>query len=383
MGKKEKFIKIPRSIDKDPRLQPWTKKKGVNNREVIWVVERMIARLYFEEDPLEIDDLINGLHNNHLSYLFLKDMVLHSGFFHVEGEHIKYDWERFAQNPGKKQSDDESDGAEADNENRSCVAGESPVNRSLTHARTSSSANRRVQYIETETETENIPPLKKEKEKKPKEDYESIIRKIVMEYDFREGELDGWTGSSMEDKKEALTQYLIGMLNWQNSQRAERVGNNLGIENYKARWRDIVIAYVKQIDSSGYLSKMFNPTKVKLYLDIFASKADKTADTYQAGLQMLKEMERMRKAEIAVEKQRFPFEDYDPERGTRYVGNDLIPWDAPPRPDAVSTWDEEDCCWRSPAEVEERAQRSHARFIEMLKTYNESHGKPGGAELPG
>ena len=65
------------------------------------------------------------------------------------------------------------------------------------------------------------------------------------------------------------------------------------------------------------------------------------------------------------------------------TGNDLIPWDAPPRPDAVSTWDEEDRCWRSPAEEEERAQRSHARFIEMLKTYNESHGKPGGAELPG
>ena len=99
--------------------------------------------------------------------------------------------------------------------------------------------------------------------------------------------------------------------------------------------------------------------------------------------QMKEEEEAAHKAWIEKEKQRFPFEDYDPERGTRYVGNDLIPWDAPPRPDAVSTWDEEDRCWRSPAEVEERAQRSHARFLEMLKTYNESHGKPGGAELPG
>ena len=289
---------------------------------------------------------------------------------------IRYDWERFAQipasngsEPGKKEDSDSAG-------NPSEVRLKSVCNPSDTHARTSSSTNRRVkQNIDIDVDVDNNPPLKKEKEKKSEDVYESIIRKIVMEYDFRDGELGGWPGSSMEERKEKLTQYLIGMLNWQNSQRAERVGNNLGIEDYKVRWRDIVIAYIKQIDSSGYLSKMFNSTKVKLYLDIFASKADKTADTYQAGLQMLKEMDRMRKAKIEEEKKRFPFEDYDPERGTRYVGNDLIPWDAPPRPDAVSTWDEEDCCWRSPAEVEERARRSHQHFLEMLAKYNAEHRK--------
>ena len=59
---------------------------------------------------------------------------------------------------------------------------------------------------------------------------------------------------------------------------------------------------------------------------------------------------------------RFPFEDYDPERGTRYVGNDLIPWDAPPRPDNGSRWDYEECRWVSLAEQEAAiAQNSESR----------------------
>ena len=359
-----KFMKIPWYIDRDPRLKPWMNIPRVNGLAVMWAVERMIVRL--AEKPKEwftITELTGGLYNKHLPYKVLKEIIVSSGFFcYVDGM-VHYDWERFAQIPAsngsvpRKNEDSDSVG------NPSVVRLKSVCNPSDTHGRDLKATN---VDIDIDVDVDNNPPLKKEKEKKSEDVYESIIRKIVMEYDFRDGELGGWPGSSMEERKEKLTQYLIGMLNWQNSQRAERVGNNLGIEDYKVRWRDIVIAYIKQIDSSGYLSKMFNSTKVKLYLDIFASKADKTADTYQAGLQMLKEMDRMRKAKIEEEKKRFPFEDYDPERGTRYVGNDLIPWDAPPRPDSRSLWDDDDKQWVSPEVLDEKRAAGIARLEAMM-----------------
>ena len=138
------------------------------------------------------------------------------------------------------------------------------------------------------------------------------------------------------------------------------------IPDYKAQWRDIVMAYVKVLNATGYISKLVNSDKINLYLDIFAKKSDPDADTLQEGIQIKDELEKIRKAKIAVEKQRFPFEDYDPERGTRYVGNRLIPWDAPPRPDNHSVWDEDDCKWVDPEVLDARRAAGFARLEAMM-----------------
>ena len=268
----------------------------------------------------------------------------------------------------------------------------------LLRTRVPLSANRRVQYTETEKETENIPPLKKEKEKEsgvvatgptdeeiravaraavdatlnpmPKvpatDGYEERIHKIVMRYRFREGSLDYWTGSTMEEKKLDLIKHLVWLLDDADSEAAETVGGYLKIPDYKAQWRDIVMAYVKVLNATGYISKLVNSDKINLYLDIFAKKSDPDADTLQEGIQIKDELEKIRKAKIAVEKQRFPFEDYDPERGTRYVGNRLIPWDAPPRPDNHSVWDEDDNKWVDPEVLDARRAAGFARLEAMM-----------------
>ena len=63
---------------------------------------------------------------------------------------------------------------------------------------------------------------------------------------------------------------------------------------------------------------------------------------------------------------RSPFEDYDPERGTRYVGNEPIPWDAPPRPDSRSLWDDDDKQWVSPEVLDEKRAAGIARLEAMM-----------------
>ena len=111
MNNSKKFIMIPLDIDRDPRLQPWLNMKGLNDREVIWAVERMISRLAAEKDvPLRVSDLLQGLNRRQISYQVLKDIVTMSGFFDYEDGYVKYDWERFAQprlhSPRKSWEDD-------------------------------------------------------------------------------------------------------------------------------------------------------------------------------------------------------------------------------------------------------------------------------------
>ena len=382
MEKKKDFIMVPRSIDKDERLDPWLQKHGVNRHALLWAVERMIDKLRMESKPMSVDDLLKGLNERHLPYKTLKEIVTMSGFFDCDGKKVRYNWKRFINEQPQEQSQDQLQEPSQMPSQCRLNAASMP---SSTCARTSSSANRRVQYIETEKETEKKKIINKENPSGTDANEAAVhIHKIMSEYPFRDGELSGWgKQDDLEDRKNGLEKKLLWLADAKDSDQAVQVGVNLEMTDYKERWHDIVIAFVSQLNLTGYLSRVANYSRLTYYLGLFTEKTDKRDWAYQAREHILQELEEKRKAKIAVEKQRFPFEDYDPERGTRYVGNDLIPWDAPPRPDAVSTWDEEDRCWRSPAEVEERAQRSHARFLEMLKTYNESHGKPGGAELPG
>ena len=128
---------------------------------------------------------------------------------------------------------------------------------------------------------------------------------------------------------------------------AQKVGSYLKQKDYRERWRDIVMAYVVQLDGTGTMSRLANVSQVRHYFFALAKQNDENSRAYQAGLCMAEELEEKRKAKIEEEKKRFPFEDYDPERGTRYVGNEPIPWDAPPRPDNSSRWDYEECRWVS------------------------------------
>jgi len=101
----------------------------------------------------------------------LKELILNSGFFELRGSYIIYNWERFAQIPvhGPKKSwdDDEENADEKCAQNAPEVRSEC----STTHARTSSTTNRRVkQNIDVDIDVDNNPPLKKAKEKKSEED---------------------------------------------------------------------------------------------------------------------------------------------------------------------------------------------------------------------
>ena len=234
-----------------------------------------------------------------------------------------------------------------------------------------------------DADIDNYGESKKEnKEKKEsvsvlREAHEARIHKIMTEYPFHKSELSGWGGDEddLEERRQLVEQHMLCQLREPHSQLAETVCSNLGIKDYDNQWKDIWVEMVTQLAATGSLSKLVKPGKVFTFCNLLSSQTNAKEHLYQAGLHILKRMEERHQAWIKEEKKRFPFEDYDPERGTRYVGNDLIPWDAPPRPDAVSTWDEEDCCWRSPAEVEERARRSHQHFLEMLAKYNAEHRK--------
>ena len=94
MEKKEKFIKIPRSIDKDPRLLPWMQKNHVNPYALTYAIICMIDRLY-QEKEMTLSDLLEGISRKHLPYRMLKEIVVASGFFNYEDGHVCYDWDRF------------------------------------------------------------------------------------------------------------------------------------------------------------------------------------------------------------------------------------------------------------------------------------------------
>ena len=147
---------------------------------------------------------------------------------------------------------------------------------------------------------------------------------------------------------------------------AQKVGSYLKQKDYRERWRDIVMAYVVQLDGTGTMSRLANVSQVRHYFFALAKQNDEKSRAYQAGLCMAEELEEKRKAKIEEEKKRFPFEDYDPERGTRYVGNDLIPWDAPPRPDSRSLWDDDDKQWVSPEVLDEKRAAGIARLEAMM-----------------
>ena len=357
--KKMHFMIIPLDIDADPRLQWWLSLKGVNDREVIWAVERMIARLAQRQDkPYRLQDLLEGLHRRHLSYPVLKEIVITSGFFEYEDGYVWYNWERFSQSPARAPRKNSAVGHE--NEQLFLCSQSAPEVRSECSPTPACDLKATNVDKDIDADIDNYGESKKEnKEKKEsvsvlREAHEARIHKIMTEYPFHKSELSGWGGDEddLEERRQLVEQHMLCQLREPHSQLAETVCSNLGIKDYDNQWKDIWVEMVTQLAATGSLSKLVKPGKVFTFCNLLSSQTNEKEHLYQAGLHILKRMEERHQAWIKEEKKRFPFEDYDPERGTRYVGNEPIPWDAPPRPDNSSRWDYEECRWVSLAEQE-------------------------------
>ena len=358
----------PMDLDEDERLKPWLTLDHVNPFALSYAIVVMIGRLGLNPTKrIEVKKLIYGLNLYHLTAKVLQDVVEKSGFFDFKDGTVGYDWVRFA-NIKPEENEVPEDCPK--------IARKLPEDCPTERAR---DLNATKVAIDIDVDVDKV-VVDKEKEKKEKAT--ARISQLV----------DEWVIDPREEnmpEREDVRRWMTWLLNLREGQAPYLLSKKCAIPNIKERWYDLVVSFAEHLALNGGFKEIKNYTTAQKYMSrVFTTngrdgKLDKNFPGVFIQNQMKEEEEAAHKAWIEKEKQRFPFEDYDPERGTRYVGNDLIPWDAPPRPDAVSTWDEEDRCWRSPAEVEERAQRSHARFLEMLKTYNESHGKPGGAELPG
>jgi hypothetical protein len=179
MEKKEKFIKIPRSIDKDPRLLPWMQKNHVNPYALTYAIICMIDRLY-QEKEMTLSDLLEGISRKHLPYRMLKEIVVASGFFNYEDGHVCYDWDRFTRKFVEKAP----------------IRPQSGPNEAPTTPARDLKATNVDKDIDVDVDNSHT---KKEKEKKESapisgDGYESRIHDIVLHYPFREGELVGWGG---------------------------------------------------------------------------------------------------------------------------------------------------------------------------------------------
>ena len=108
MEKKKDFIMVPRSIDKDERLEPWLLKHGVNRHALLWAVERMIDKLRIESKPMLVDDLLKGLNERHMPYRTLKEIVTMSGFFDYDGKKVHYNWKKFINEQSQDQPQEPS-----------------------------------------------------------------------------------------------------------------------------------------------------------------------------------------------------------------------------------------------------------------------------------
>ena len=363
MVKKKDFIMVPRGIDKDPRLAPWLNQHDVNGREIIWAVERIMDKLSRKPKELFlVSELLEGLSHRHLPYRLLKEIVTTSGLFHLEDIYVKYDWERFAQNPTVNSQAAEDKTEETEGESPAQARHNDGTDPAHTHARTSSSANRRVQYIETETETENND---EDKEKEKKEKAAARISQLVDEWVIDPNE------ENMPEREE-VRKWMTWLLNLREGQAPYLLSKKCAIPNIKERWYDLVVSFAEHLALNGGFKRIKNYTEAQKYMAyVFTTKGkDGKLDKNFPGVfiqnQMKEEEEAAHKAWIEKEKQRFPFEDYDPERGTRYVGNRLIPWDAPPRPDNHSVWDEDDCKWVDPEVLDARRAAGFARLEAMM-----------------
>ena len=154
-------------------------------------------------------------------------------------------------------------------------------------------------------------------------------------------------------RREDVRRWMTWLLNLREGQAPYLLSKKCAIPNIKERWYDLVVSFAEHLALNGGFKRIKNYTEAQKYMSYAFNtigrdeKLDKNFPGMFIQNQMKEEEETAHKAWVEEEKKRFPFEDYDPERGTRYVGNEPIPWDAPPRPDNSSRWDYEECRWVS------------------------------------
>ena len=341
MEKKKDFIMSPMDLDEDKRLKPWLTLDHVNPFALSYAIVVMIGRLGLNPTKrIEVKKLIYGLNLYHLTAKVLQDVVEKSGFFDFKDGTVGYDWVRFA-NIKPEENEVPEDCPK--------IARKLPEDCPTERAR---DLNATKVAIDIDVDVDKV-VVDKEKEKKEKA--AARISQLV----------DEWVIDPTEEnmpKREEVRRWMTWLLDLREGQAPYLLSKKCTIPNIKERWYDLVVSFAEHLALNGGFKEIKNYTTAQKYMSrVFTTNGrDGKLEKFFPGVfiqnQFKEEEEAAHKAKIAVEKQRFPFEDYDPERGTRYVGNELIPWDAPPRPDNSSRWDYEECRWVS--WEEQMAERS-------------------------
>ena len=389
------FVMVPEGLENDPRLQPWIRRDHVSPEALCYSVICMMERLAMNRHaPVRVDDLIFGLNTRNISVRLLRELVLESGFFNCSGNFVLYDWERFTDvpqsGPNPAPIDDTEICPEIARKTVKNAENASEVHPKLLQSDSETSPStyareillnkinkqKKEKKIETESlsvftrvdggeffadgaqnPAHSVPDSPVEtslqtsgktsgaESATPAEDdgIEARIHKMIEECDYlEENALEGWHGDTLEARKHSLEQRLLSLLKLKDSKLAEIVGNNLGMKDYKEKWRDIVLAYIQFMVYCGYLGKLHKPGKVNIYFMAHTRPADPKARGIHAAPRILNYIRQNRRLR---EKERFPFEDYNMKTGKRSFNGQHIPFKAPPRPDNNSWWNADKFCW--------------------------------------
>ncbi len=177
-------------------------------------------------------------------------------------------------------------------------------------------------------------------------------------------------------KRKEVRKWMTWLLDLREGQAPYLLSKRCSIPNIKDRWYDLVVRFAEYLALNGGFKRITNFTQAQRYMShVFSTVGkDPKLDKFFPGVfiqkQIAEEEEAARKARIEREKQRYPFEDYNPETGLRYVGNEIIPRYAPPRPDNRSVWDGDEGCWISPEEKDARRAAGLARLEAYMAMYD-------------
>ena len=77
--------------------------------------------------------------------------------------------------------------------------------------------------------------------------------------------LTGWNGRTVQDRVRLVEKSFLALLKKRDTKFAAAVGRNLGLDNYREIWRDIVDAYVSGLCGIFYFTKIDRPGKEYTY----------------------------------------------------------------------------------------------------------------------
>ena len=309
------FIMVPEGLETDPRIQPWLQHDHVSPEALCYIIVCMMGRLYNCVHPvMAVSDLIKGFNSKNISCKFLESLVRESGFFEVYDDYVMYNWEKFCDNPAQKSAQNrisERPQSQAEIPQKSLTTppslhASSPEAPPTTYAREDLNKNKKnnnkmrqeQQSSRVEGGTDNLSigenfvslpvqqsapippetPVSAPSAGRQDDGTEAHIHKIMNEISrFIEPEsLKGWYGRTVQDRLKVVERRFIHMLSLQDTKLAAAVGRNLGLENWREQWRDIIEAYVGELYLMGYLPKIDRPGKEYTYLLALSSPHQKS-----------------------------------------------------------------------------------------------------------